>query len=125
MPTPTRRGARSTCCSATWNDVDGDRIVDCDLLNFAAATGECAGFSGGSQDTLRYGRDPLGLDEAGIPIGLATTQCGRTEKGIPPAVQAYCAAYGDTCSTAGASAAPSGSSASASSTRSCRGCRPR
>jgi hypothetical protein len=28
-------------------------------------------------------------------VGLATTQCGRTEQGIPAAVQAYCAAYGD------------------------------
>lgn len=77
-----------------WNDADGDRVVDCNLMNFAP-NGECAGFSGGSQDTLRYGRNPIGLDEAGIPIGLAQTQCGRPEKGIPQAVQDYCAAYGE------------------------------
>ena len=47
-------------------------------------------------DTTRYGRDPLSLDASGTPIGLQTTQCGRTEQGIPAAVQAYCDAYGDT-----------------------------
>jgi hypothetical protein len=87
----------------TWTDVDGDRIVDCDLLNFAAqnrvATGGdiCGGpTSVFGQDSLRYGRDPLSLDASGTPIGLATTQCGRTEAGIPTAVQAYCDVYGDT-----------------------------
>ena len=32
---------------------------------------------------------------SGTPIGLATTQCGRREAGIPAAVQAYCDVYGD------------------------------
>jgi hypothetical protein len=45
-------------------------------------------------DATRYGRDPLSLDAAGVPIGLATTQCGRSENGIPAAVQAYCDVYG-------------------------------
>ena len=49
-----------------------------------------------TDDTVRYGQDPFALDAAGTPIGLATTQCGRTEEGIPAAVQAYCAAYGET-----------------------------
>jgi hypothetical protein len=87
----------------TWSDLDGDRIVDCDLLNFAAqdlsTTGGdiCGGpTSVGGQDSVRYGRDPLSLDASGTPIGLGTTQCGRTEEGIPADVQAYCAAYGDT-----------------------------
>ena len=44
---------------------------------------------------MRYGRDPLSLDSAGTPIGLATTQCGRREAGIPADVQAYCDVYGD------------------------------
>ena len=44
---------------------------------------------------MRYGRDPLSLDESGTPIGLATTQCGRREAGIPAAVQAYCDVYGE------------------------------
>ena len=35
------------------------------------------------------------LDEAGTPIGLQTTQCGRSEQGIPAAVQAYCDVYGE------------------------------
>jgi opacity protein-like surface antigen len=37
----------------------------------------------------------LSLDEAGTPIGLATTQCGRNELGIPAAVKAYCDVYGE------------------------------
>src|SRR4029453_5504547 len=32
---------------------------------------------------------------AGNPVGLQTTQCGRTEQGIPAAVQAYCNQYGE------------------------------
>jgi len=83
----------------TWTDVDGDRIVDCDLLNFnAQSTADICGgpTSVANQDSTRFGRDPLSLDEAGTPIGLATTQCGRKENGIPPDVVAYCNAYGDT-----------------------------
>src|SRR5688572_20512500 len=82
----------------TWTDVDGDRIVDCDLLNFAAQSSAdvCGGpTSVFGQDSQRYGRDPLSLDASGTPIGLATTQCGRREAGIPAAVQAYCDVYGD------------------------------
>ena len=84
-----------------WTDTDGDRVVDCDLSNYAVQ-GECGAFVVGgdftnpSNDTTRFGRDPLALDASGIPIGLQNTQCGRTEQGIPAAVQAYCAAYGDT-----------------------------
>jgi hypothetical protein len=83
----------------TWTDVDGDRVVDCDLLNFAAqsAADICGGpTSVGGQDSVRYGRDPLSLDASGTPIGLATTQCGRNEAGIPANVKAYCDVYGDT-----------------------------
>ncbi len=87
----------------TWTDVDGDRIVDCDLLNFAAHTGAGGDVCGGpnsvftfpAQDSVRYGRDPLSLDSAGTPIGLGTTQCGRREAGIPADVQAYCDVYGE------------------------------
>jgi hypothetical protein len=89
--------ARRTVNAITriWNDTDGDRIVDCDLNNFTPQ-GECGTFILGSNDTTRFGRDPLSLDASGGPIGLQNTQCGRTEQGIPAAVQAYCAAYGDT-----------------------------
>ena len=88
----------------SWTDVDGDRIVDCDLLNFAlqnsadvcGAPGSVVTFPDSSSlnASRNYGRDPLSLDEAGTPIGLQTTQCGRTEAGIPAAVQAYCDVYG-------------------------------
>jgi hypothetical protein len=88
--------------SRTWNDVNGNRVVDCDLLNLnaqntVATGGDICGGPGSVffQDATRYGRDPLSLDAAGTPIGLATTQCGRKEGGIPAAVQAYCAQYGE------------------------------
>jgi hypothetical protein len=80
-----------------WSDTNGNRIVDCNLTQLTN-NGECTGFGdafGGNADTTRFGRDPLGLDASGIPIGLATTQCGRQEQGIPAAIQAYCAVYGD------------------------------
>jgi hypothetical protein len=84
----------------TWTDVNGNRRVDCDLLNFAeqnVAGGDICGgpTSVAGQDSTRYGRDPMSLDGAGTPIGLATTQCGRREEGIPADVQAYCDVYGD------------------------------
>ena len=87
----------------TWTDVNGDRRVDCDLLNYAAQSDAdiCGGPGSvvvpfvGPDSPTRYGRDPLSLDESGIPIGLQTTQCGRSEAGIPAAVQDYCSVYGD------------------------------
>ncbi len=90
----------------SWTDVDGDRVVDCDLLNFNAQNAPGADICGGPGSVFTipdassltisrsYGRDPLSLDEAGTPIGLQTTQCGRREGGIPAAVQAYCDVYG-------------------------------
>jgi hypothetical protein len=99
---PARRGVQYL--RRTWNDVDGDRIVDCDLMNFAN-NGECLGFVNApgagtgntprTDDTLRYGRDPATLDASGTPVGLAISQCGRTESGIPAAVQSYCSQYGE------------------------------
>jgi hypothetical protein len=84
----------------TWTDVNGNRRVDCDLLNFAEQNVTGGDICGGptsvvGQDSVRYGRDPASLDSAGTPIGLATTQCGRREAGIPADVQAYCDVYGD------------------------------
>jgi hypothetical protein len=84
----------------TWQDLDGDRIVDCDLLNFAAQAVPGRDICGGptsitGQDSTRYGRDPLSLDAAGTPLGLQTTQCGRREEGIPADVQAYCDVYAE------------------------------
>jgi len=83
-----------------WTDLNNDRHVDCNLMNFTP-NGECGTFipfdvfGTPVGDTTRFGRDPLGLDASGIPVGLATTQCGRTEQGIPAAVQAYCNQYGN------------------------------
>ncbi len=84
----------------TWSDLNGNRKVDCDLLNFAEQNVPGGDICGGptsvtAQDSTRYGRDPASLDSAGTPIGLATTQCGRREEGIPADVQAYCDVYGE------------------------------
>ena len=70
-------------------------------MNFTP-NGECGTFvqtpnaNPRTDDAVRYGQDPFALDSRGLAVGLATTQCGRTEVGIPAAVQAYCATYGDT-----------------------------
>jgi hypothetical protein len=80
-----------------WNDVDGDRHPDCDLLA-VAPNGECGAFSAGlgiTTNTAAFGQDPNALDAAGTPIGLTTTQCGRTESAIPAAIQSYCNKYGE------------------------------
>ena len=99
---PGRRGVQYL--RRNWSDVDGDRVVDCDLMNFTN-NGECGGFVNApgagvnnvprTDDTLRYGQDPAALDAAGTPVGLAITQCGRTESSIPAAVKAYCDKYGE------------------------------
>jgi hypothetical protein len=82
-----------------WTDVDGDRVPDCDLLNFNP-NGECFGPSGVTQDSVRYGRDPFSLADSGQAIGLNTVQCGLQsldfwKPAISNAVQSYCNAYGD------------------------------
>ena len=113
-----------------WNDENGNRRVECDLMNFTP-NGECGAFVNApgagvgttprTDDTVRYGQDPFALDaRRGLAVGLATTQCGRTEQGIPAAVQAYCAAYGETLLNGWASARANGSSASGWSRRFCR-----
>jgi hypothetical protein len=80
----------------SWNDANGNRRVDCDLMNFSP-NGECGTFNGGGSltDTARYGKDPASLDLAGNPVGLDSVHCGRTESGIFPQVTAYCNSYGD------------------------------
>jgi hypothetical protein len=82
-----------------WTDLNGDRVIQCDLMNFsnqlAAGTGECGTFAFPFNNTAQFGVDPATLDAGGNPIGLQTIQCGRTEQGIPVAAQEYCAAYGD------------------------------
>jgi Carboxypeptidase regulatory-like domain len=78
----------------SWNDTNGNRIVDCDLMN-PANNGECTGFVPPFNNFAQFGKDPASLDASGSPIGLTTTQCGRTEAAIPAAVKAYCNAYGE------------------------------
>jgi hypothetical protein len=99
---PARRGVQTL--RRNWDDANGNRRVDCDLMNvqpngecgaFVNAPGAGTGTTPRTDDTLRYGRDPLALDASGVPVGLATTQCGRTESAIPAVVQAYCNQYGD------------------------------
>jgi hypothetical protein len=90
---PARRTRNSL--QRSWSDLDGDRMVDCDLMNFSP-NGECGNFNGNNlTDTARYGKDPLALDAAGNPIGLDTIHCGRPEASVLAPVEAYCNAYGD------------------------------
>ena len=77
-------------------------VADCDLMNFSPErrmprVRERAGRRNRHDST--HGRHrplweyhPFALDARGLAVGsAATTQCGRTEVGIPAAVQAYCA----------------------------------
>jgi hypothetical protein len=89
---PARR--TSNTITRNWTDTNGNRHVDCDILNAADTRDGCGTFAFGS-NLAQYGRDPNSLDAAGTPIGLTTTQCGRTESAIPAAVKAYCNAYGE------------------------------
>ena len=77
-----------------WNDANGNRVVDCNLLNFTP-NGECGTFSFLAGDTARFGKDPASLDASGNAVGLNTITCGRTEQGINPALQSYCNQYGE------------------------------
>jgi hypothetical protein len=81
--------------------------VDCDLLNFnlqdfSASGGDICGGPGSVvtiPDASSVNRceklraRPAQPRRRWTPIGLATTQCGRREAGIPAAVQAYCDVY--------------------------------
>jgi hypothetical protein len=79
-----------------WTDPNGNRLVECDILNLADTRDGCGALSGlGTTDIARFGRDPLSLDAGGNAIGLTTIQCGRREEGINAALQTYCNAYGE------------------------------
>jgi hypothetical protein len=88
--------ARRTVNSVTrnWSDTNNNRVVDCNVLDVNDTRDGCTTFSVLS-NTTAYGRDPNSLDAAGTPVGLTTTQCGRTESAIPQAVKDYCAKYGE------------------------------
>jgi hypothetical protein len=89
--------------SRTWRDLDGDRIVDCDLQlpatapaagQFLPINGECGGERfGSSLNARRFGRSPSALDTEGIPIGLTTIYCGQNEPSMSDLIKTYCANY--------------------------------
>ena len=79
-----------------WSDANNNRRVDCNLMDINDTSDGCGGYIGfPPQNPTAYGRNPTDLDNSGNPIGLQTTQCGRTEAAIPAAIKAYCAAYGE------------------------------
>ena len=89
--------------SRVWRDLDGDRIVDCDLQlpaqaplagQFLPTNGECGGESGGSSNNARrFGRSPNDLDANLQRIGIGTVYCGQNEPSISPVIQTYCNNY--------------------------------
>jgi hypothetical protein len=105
---PARRTVNSV--TVNWDDLNGNRIVDCDIAgmleaarsrhangitnpNTVSGGPECASFTAGSE-TQRFGRNPFVLDAEGSLPGLGLTQCGLTF-GVRPEVLDYCAAYGE------------------------------
>ena len=108
---PASGGRTITSYQRVWRDLDGDRIVDCDLTVPAVAppagqalpsNGECGNPAGfGAPATLaansrRFGRSPSDLDELGLAIGLGTIYCDADEIAKPSVNQVirnYCNNY--------------------------------
>jgi hypothetical protein len=90
---PARRTVNTV--TRSWTDTNNNRHVDCNVLDLNDTRDGCGALSPGSGSLTQFGRDPNSLDAAGTPVGLTTTQCGRTESAIPAAVKAYCGAYGE------------------------------
>ena len=99
---PASGGRTVNSYTRTWRDLDGDRIVDCDLvipatppLNGFANNGECGPGTGAGavNNARRFGRSPDALDELGLAIGLNTIYCGLDEPSMSPAIRAYCNNY--------------------------------
>ena len=91
----------------SWTDVDGDRRVDCSLLNFNGQDLSASGgdICGGPGSVFVFGPQPDPYGSGATRSAWTrparrsvwqTTQCGRTEQGIPAEVQAYCDVYGET-----------------------------
>jgi hypothetical protein len=75
--------------SRTWNDANGDRIVDCDLRE-QGVNGECGAYPG---SIAQFGTDPRTNGQ-----GFALTHCGRDESefgsAVHPDVLDYCSGVG-------------------------------
>jgi hypothetical protein len=87
-----------------WRDLDGDRVVDCDLAIPVVApgtgglppNGECGGPAGlgvTAATARRFGRSPDDLDDLGLAIGLGTIYCGIDEPSMAQAARDYCNNY--------------------------------
>jgi hypothetical protein len=108
---PASGGRTITSIARVWRDLDGDRIVDCNLNVPAVApsgglapNGECGNpapgfFQTAAQAALnsrRWGRSPNSLDELGLAIGLGTIYCSPDEIKQPSVAQVirnYCENY--------------------------------
>lgn len=107
---PASGGRTINSYTRQWRDLDGDRIVDCDLSVPAVAppagqalpsNGECGnpvpGFgqsaATAAANSRRFGRSPNDLDELGLAIGLGTIYCGQDEPSMSAQVRNYCNNY--------------------------------
>jgi hypothetical protein len=68
-----------------WTDLNNNRIVDCDLFNFADHT-----VAGGDRCFAAPSGAQFGVDPRLTGVGFTTTHCGRTDEGIAQAVLDYC-----------------------------------
>ena len=98
---PASGGRTINSLTRTWRDLDGDRIVDCDLsvpevspATGYPANGECAALTGGAgANARRFGRSPTDLDELGLAIGLNSIYCGVDEPSMSDLIRNYCDNY--------------------------------
>jgi hypothetical protein len=101
---PAGQGRTINSLTRTWRDLDGDRVVDCNLVipvNVPVATqpgnvvlpanGECASAAG--DNARRFGRSPSQLDENQLAIGLGTLYCGQDEPSMSQLIRNYCDNY--------------------------------
>jgi hypothetical protein len=68
-----------------WQDLNNNRVVDCDLFNYADHT-----VSGGDRCLAAPSGSQFGVDPRLTGVGFTTTHCGRTDEGIPQPVLDYC-----------------------------------
>jgi hypothetical protein len=104
---PASGGRTVSSLARTWRDLDGDRIVDCDLSIPVVApagalpgNGECGNPSGfgAANNSRRWGRSPNSLDELGLAVGLGTIYCSPNEIAQPSVrqeIRNYCQNYFD------------------------------
>jgi hypothetical protein len=99
---PAGPGRSVNSLTRTWRDLNGNRVIDCNLVIPAVAPGtaglpadgECAAVTGAqANNARRFGRSPDDLDDLGLAVGLGTLNCGQNERSMSDFIRNYCNNY--------------------------------